>query len=270
MNPAAVDLETFIRSELGSHCDRRILNGPAIAIDARTTAVLAPILHEILSDAAAPQEQGAKSDPLAVTWSCDHQGRCVIELIDPAVCGAVRSGQGGGRRHARQRAGIEATGNGMIRCEMSEHGARVVIPARYIATRRTSRSNGKSDGTTDPLRGRSVLVVEDQLLIALDLEALLLEQGAAAVRLCGSVDDALRSIRLEQPDLAILDVNLGDTTSLPVAAELQRLGIPLIFATGYGNEVDFPSELRSIPLVAKPYCMRTIREALLSTSVVHA
>lgn len=271
MNHAAVDLESFIRSELGSQCDKRMIGGPAIAIDARATAVLAPVLNEIVSEATGSLEPRTERDALAVVWSCDHQGRCVIELTDPAKSNGVRSSHGRGRCDARQRAGLEGSEDGMIRCEMSERGARIVIPARYIASRRaTDRPNGRSGASADPLRGRSVLVVEDQLLIALDLETLLLEQGAAAVQLCGSVDDALRSIRLDRPDVAILDVNLGDTTSFPVAAELQRLGIPLIFATGYGNEVDFPSELCAIPLVAKPYCMQTIQDALLSTSVVHA
>ena len=171
----------------------------------------------------------------------------------------------------RQRMELEGSGNGMIRCEMSERGARIVIPARYVASRHSSdHSNGRAGLSSGPLHERSVLVVEDQLLIALDLETLLLEEGVSAVQLCGTVEDALRSIRLDRPDIAILDVNLGDATSFPVAAELQRLGIPFIFATGYGNEVEFPLELRSTPLVAKPYCMETIREALLATSLLHA
>lgn len=271
MNHAAIDLETFIRSELGSRCQRRIIGGPAIALDSRATTVLAPVLQEIVSETADPRKPAGEADALAVVWSCDHQGRCVIELIDSTMPGAFRSGRDREPCDARQRAGIEGSGNGMIRCEMSERGARIVIPARYVANRRASdQSNGRAGELGNPFRGRSVLVVEDQLLIALDLEALLLDQGASSVQLCGSAEEALRSIRLDRPDLAILDVNLGDTTSFPVAAELQGLGIPFIFATGYGNEVEFPSELRAVPLVAKPYCVRTILDALLSASVLHA
>jgi len=268
MISAAVDLETFIRSEIGRQgkCDLHVFGGPTVSIDARALAVLSSILGDIVASTAKIDPQAAIA--FDVVWSCDHQGQCVVELSLPSSCGA-RGLSGTGAIRSKQRLELEQSGAGMIRCEMSDSGARIIIPARYIASRRTLEDWSKGQ-SVDPLRDRSVLVVEDQLLIALDLETLLLEHGAASVRLCGTVEDALQSIRMERPDIAILDVNLGSTTSFPVAFELQRLGVPLIFATGYGNEVDVPPALRSIPLVAKPYCLETIREGLRSTFAVHA
>lgn len=268
MISAAVDLETFIRSEIGRQdkCDLHVFGGPTVSIDARALAVLSSILGDIVSSTARIYPRAAIA--FDVVWSCDRQGQCVVEFSTPSTRST------GGTAHteaigSKQRLGFEQSNAGMIHCEMSDCGARIIIPARYIASRHAMEdwSNGAA---ADPLKDRSVLVVEDQLLIALDLETLLLEHGAAAVRLCGSVEDALRSIKMERPDIAILDVNLGCSTSFPVAFELQRLGVPLIFATGYGNEVDVPPALRSIPLVAKPYCLQTIRQGLLSTSTVHA
>lgn len=265
MNPAAVDLETFVRSEIGPDLGSRcVIRGPALRIDAQATAVLAPVLHQCISDGP------GSGNGLAVVWSCDHQGRCVIELIAAAVPDDSYSSSDLGSRSARQRSRFEKFGDGLIHCEMSDRGARITIPARYVASWQNARSTNHLGSSADPLTGRSVLVVEDQLLIALDLETLLLEQGAAAVQLCGSAEDALRSISLVRPDLAILDVNLGSTTSFPVAFELQRLGVSFIFASGYGREVEWPPELASIPLVAKPYRVETIREALLTVSAVHA
>lgn len=267
MNSAATDLESFIRSEIASHGApgrRHIVGGPVVVIDQRATAVLAPVLHEIVSDIAASSEAKLAPD-VAIAWSYDDEGRCVIEFNN----GSTPTEAGPRQPISRDRiAPFGGSGQGMIRCETSARGARVIVPARYVAHRFSSRATGAAD--FDPFGGRSVLVVEDQLIIALDLEALLREQGAVAVQLCGSVDDALRSIGTERPDIAILDVNLGSTTSFPVARELQRIGVPFIFATGYGREVEFPPELRQVPLVAKPYCVTTIREALLSTTVAHA
>ena len=266
MKPAATDLESFIRSAFASHAApgrRRIVGGPAIAIDQRATAVLAPVLNEIFSDIAATSESDVAPD-VAIAWSCDPEGRCVIELNNGS--GPVRAARW--RSSSREcSSALETYGQGMIRCETSDWGARVIVPARYIADRFPTGSAGPA--REDPLDGRTVLVVEDQLIIALDLEALLREEGAEAVQLCGTVEDALRSIETKRPDVAILDVNLGTTTSFPVARELQRIGVPFIFATGYGKEVEFPAELRQVPLVAKPYCVRTIREALSSTVVAH-
>lgn len=266
MKPAATDLESFIRSAFASHasvCRRRIVGGPAVAIDHRATAVLAPVLNEIFSDIAATSESDVAPD-VAIAWSYDPQGCCIIELNKGS--GPVRSVRW--RQSSRAySSGLEAYGQSMIRCETSDWGARVIVPARYIADRFSTSSSGPAH--EDPIEGRTVLVVEDQLIIALDLEALLREEGAEAVQLCGTVDDALRSLETERPDVAVLDVNLGTTTSFPVARELQRIGVPFIFATGYGKEIEFPAEMRQVPLVAKPYCVKTIREALSSTVVAH-
>ena len=81
-------------------------------------------------------------------------------------------------------------------------------------------------------RGARVLVVEDDFLIRIDLEATLLEAGAEITGLCASVQQALEAIRLDAPDAAILDVRLGKETVGPVARELTSLGIPFVFYTG--------------------------------------
>ncbi len=273
MKSAATDLESFLQSTLGPQVRvaRCIVGGPAITLDARATAVLEPVLHEIVSDIAADGCPGWDCD-VAICWSCDDQGRCVIELDNGSGGRQSRLEGGTARRQSVSSSAFERSGDGMVRCEMSERGARIIVPARYVATRSDVASRGVPAAAVpaDPLTGRSVLVVEDQLIIALDLEMLLKEQGAVTVQLSGSVEDALRSITSERPDIAILDVNLGSATSFPVARELQRLGIPFIFATGYGNEVEFPPELRAVPLVAKPYCLNTIREALHSSCMAHA
>ncbi|MNL54790.1 hypothetical protein D3C87_1781520 [compost metagenome] len=54
------------------------------------------------------------------------------------------------------------------------------------------------------------------------------------------------------PDVAILDVNLGSGTSLPIAEELVRRGVPFVFATGYSDRSIIPANLTA-PIVRKPY-----------------
>lgn len=128
----------------------------------------------------------------------------------------------------------------------------------------TSPADSAEDasGSTVPLHGATILVVEDQLIIAMDLEMLLQQQGASKVVIAGTPGEALAQIAKGAPDIAVLDVNLGNVTSFPVAKELLRLGVPFIFATGYGKETDFPAEFQAIPLVSKPYCAKAIRDAI--------
>ena len=59
-------------------------------------------------------------------------------------------------------------------------------------------------------------------------------------------------------DLAVLDFNLGSETSLPIAEELVAQGTPVVMATGYGAELDLPAPLKAVPIVTKPYDLRTL------------
>lgn len=97
-----------------------------------------------------------------------------------------------------------------------------------------------------------MLLVEDQMLIAADVEAMLEENGILKVTASPSVADAMKRLKDFNPDVAILDVNLGTGTSLPIAEELQRRNVPFVFATGYSDRSIIPASF-SAPVVRKPY-----------------
>ena len=80
-------------------------------------------------------------------------------------------------------------------------------------------------------RRRSVLVVEDELFIAMELAECLEEAGFQVSGPVGSVRDALRVIAGQQPDAAVLDVNLGREKVIPVAERLRSLGVPFVIAS---------------------------------------
>jgi FixJ family two-component response regulator len=60
----------------------------------------------------------------------------------------------------------------------------------------------------------------------------------------------------------VLDVNLGDHTSAPVAEALRSRGVPFVFATGYGDSVMIPDSLKNVPVVRKPYGDATLAAAI--------
>lgn len=115
------------------------------------------------------------------------------------------------------------------------------------------------------LSGKRCLVLEDELLIALDLEQILEAAGAASVTCVSSADEALSALRSGVHfDIAVLDVLLrGATrTSRSVAAALHVKKIPFVFLTGMrGAELE-AREFPAAPLVEKPYQPRLLLEAL--------
>lgn len=89
-------------------------------------------------------------------------------------------------------------------------------------------------GTNSMLAGRRVLLVEDDYFIAEDLARQFKAGGAEVVGPVGSVDAALGLIdQTERLDGAVLDINLHDEMSWPVADALLRQRVPFVFATGY-------------------------------------
>jgi CheY-like chemotaxis protein len=111
-----------------------------------------------------------------------------------------------------------------------------------------------------PPLGPTVLVVEDHALIALDLETMLLDLGAAHVTISTTVEQAIQMLALQNFDAAFLDVRLGENTSLPVAVALRAKGIPFAVATGYDTAVDINADFKTVPLISKPYNKQVIAD----------
>ncbi len=100
------------------------------------------------------------------------------------------------------------------------------------------------------------------MLIALDLEQILEQGGFAVAGTAGSAAEGLRLLDQLKPDAAILDVNLGEGTSEPVADALIARGIPFMFATGYGDAGAIPERFAEVRTVRKPYSADTIIQQL--------
>jgi CheY-like chemotaxis protein len=114
----------------------------------------------------------------------------------------------------------------------------------------------------DSLKGKRVLIVEDEPLIAIVLADILVDAGCVVVGPAYDTDQALARISTEPIDAAVLDVNLGSgQTSALVADVLAERAIPFIFATGYGENA-LRTQDRDQLRVDKPYNAHTICETL--------
>ena len=108
---------------------------------------------------------------------------------------------------------------------------------------------------------RSILVVEDEPLIAMMLEDFLESLGYSVHGTADNVGDALQQVEKGGFDLAILDVNLNGQTAWPVAHKLREHNIPFVIATG-GHVEPPPPEFANVPVIEKPYTVDRVTPAL--------
>lgn len=116
--------------------------------------------------------------------------------------------------------------------------------------------------TARALAGMRVLLVEDEMLVAVMLEDILVDLGCAVIGPAGSVAKALELIEGEALDGALLDVNLNGEEVYPAAKALAARGIPFVFVTGYGDTGVDDQRYGGVPVVQKPFRPATLGRVL--------
>lgn len=111
------------------------------------------------------------------------------------------------------------------------------------------------------LTGRRVLVVEDETVVAMLLEDMLEDLGCRLAESLGSLQAALAAAETTDAEVAVLDVNVGGEAVFPVAERLAARGVPLIFATGYG-QAGLPERWRGSAVLGKPFLQEDLKQAL--------
>ena len=108
---------------------------------------------------------------------------------------------------------------------------------------------------------RSILVVEDEPLIAMMLEDFLESLGHRVHATCDSIEDSLAAVDGGGFDFAILDVSINGDSVWPVAEKLREKNIPFVIATG-GHVEPPPSEFARVPVIEKPYTIDRVTPAI--------
>ena len=120
-----------------------------------------------------------------------------------------------------------------------------------------------SDGSTGPLAGVRILLVEDETLVAMLLEDMVEDLGGKVIGSASRLGRALEFAEDDsiQIDLAVLDVNLAGEEAFPVAAALAKRQVPFAFSTGYGN-AGLPELWRGRPTLQKPFTQEQVTSVL--------
>ena len=252
------DLAALIEAEASLHrfgaTDRVIAQGPIVGLDDRTFGVFALVVHEMMTNAA---KYGALSVPegrLRIEWMLDQQGDCIIDWKEsngPPVKKPKRTGFGS--KLIRSTVDYDLGGTAVLSYQESGVTAQFGIPARHLsAAAKASSPAAATEVPADLLSDRTVLLVEDQALIAMDTEGVLRQLGAAEVHAVPSAEEALTFVASTSPHFGVLDFNLDEGTSEAVADLLTQRDIPFVFVTGYGDNVMIPARFRAVPVVRKP------------------
>jgi len=271
------DIHDLVREQLllNDEDDNRIsFSGTALALEPQSALSLSMILHELGTNA---RKYGALSVPggqLSLTWDVSAPGepgnepRMTLQWVErggPLVHSPLRHGFGstliekGLKAHGGE-ASIQYDPKGLI-CEISlplPKGTQMGFSFPVSFTGQHAASPARESFN---LGGKRILVIEDEPLVSMDIEACLSEAGSAVVGPAASVARARQLIESETFDAALVDANLGGETVEELAEALAQRNIPFLFLTGYGRD-SLPEGFRDFGIIGKPYT----REQLLAAT----
>ncbi len=259
----AVPLADLIRSQLSHFADlidtRIQLAGPALYVMPDSAQALGMALHELATNAAKYGALSNEDGRIDITWDLHQNGSSEpeftiswVEKGGPPVAEPRR--RGFGSTVTTNMVGMSTNGHvaldyapsGLSWCltcppgAVLERGSRSVEPRRPHAT------------TPNPQRSRrSVLIIEDEPLIALEMTSVLVDAGFDVIGPVGTVRHALDLLGDGRCDVVVLDVHLGDETSERVARELTDGGIKFVVVSGYSRD-QIPEVFQAAPLLVKP------------------
>ena len=245
-----------------THSSRTIsLNGPDVALRADVAPLMALMFHELVSNAVKYGALSEVGERLDITWKLEAGGieiqwhEQLSVLLDPPTR------QGFGMTLIERSVPHQCNGTCDVQFTSSGLKVRLWLPNDAIRTGKnivTSVETPPSPQTQKAFKQSSdlkILVVEDNTLLAIELETLLVTAGYNNVAIFNRADSCRNTIftePIELPDIAILDINLGVTTSFSLGEELMENGVSLIMASGYDEAIEIPKCLANVPRLRKP------------------
>lgn len=267
-------LEALIEAEAAAFAANKesaiISEGPPVLLNPQAYSTMALVVHELVTNSTKYGSLSGDGE-VHIRWNRNDDNDLVLdwqETDGPEV--AKPSRKGFGTTIVERSVPYDLGGTAEIHYDPAGVRARFRIPARHVSERRNfagpairlpAAKPQAQKVRPDLLSDRSVLLVEDSLIIALDAEDILARFGAQ-ISTASTVPAAHDCLDQSIPDFAILDINLGDSTSFGIADRLLDLGVPFFFASGYGEQAKLPVEHRARLVVQKPYTTQNIARAV--------
>jgi light-regulated signal transduction histidine kinase (bacteriophytochrome) len=261
--------------------DRFTINGPSVLLQPQAYSTMALIIHELVTNSC---KYGALCDNgrVEVTLNLLSSGGLSFKWVERGGRTVKQpSRRGFGSVIIERVVPFDLQGTASVSYLPAGLEAEFFIPERYLAAQlaEIERPAGeqalRSSGTKPaveamPLLGRHVLLLEDNLIVALEAEDLLRALGAASTTAVSTIAGAISLCDSNPFDFAVLDINLGFENSLKFADRLRSAKVPFVFASGYGdNQIAGESRISEL-IVAKPYDRDSFSSAIAITLLRHA
>ena len=258
----------------GALLDQIDVRGPDIELDPKAYTVLALVVHELATNAIKYGALAVPQGRVSVCWAKDKTGSLVINWEEASGApsrGATREGLG--LNIIRRNIPHALAGEAEVLLSRDGLSARFAIPARYLVMppllADSSKSRFPAVELRRPLEGFSLIVLGDQMLTAMDLQTGLIKFGAASVEIFGTAAKVLEAIAANPPDAAALDLDLDGETSISVADELDRLGVPFVFMASDLERRMIPARFEDVPIAIKPCSAEIIANELRDALMPH-
>lgn len=257
-----------INAFLTDYKDRVTIAGDAPMLMPAAFSTVALVVHEMVTNSAKYGALTDRTGKISIDLRIQGDGALLFtwrEIGGPPVQAPTR--QGFGTTIIEKTIPYELQGKVETRYLVTGFEADIMIPSVFISAEQEVMGEDVSPRTDDreefskKLSGH-VLVVEDNMVIALDASDILRDNGAEKVHMSSSVQDALAIIEANEISFALLDVNLGDQTSLPVAKELEDRNIPFVLATGYGDAENITASYPPAVIAKKPFTAEGLSKAI--------
>lgn len=265
-----VSLRNILKTELSPYLQddssQAILSGPLVGLRADVAPMIALVFHEVISNAAKYGSLSAQDGVVQARWKLDDSKGLAFdwrELGGPAVVEPARHGFG--RSLIERAIPYEFDGQAKLNFEPSGLHFSFILPAENLVELEDESSVILSKAHHDqskPIAGKRVLLLEDNIVLAMDMQASLQRLGASEILDASSTDDALKLVEKQEFDLAVLDMNLRGKVEFDVAVALQERKTPFVFVTGYGSQFDIPKSLEKARILTKPIDEGTLSHAL--------
>lgn len=257
-------IDTEIRAFLNGQGHRLKVSGVAPMLAPQILSTMALVVHELVTNAAKYGPLVDKSGIVSIDMRIAADGALTIawrERGGPPVQAPTR--RGFGMTIIEKTIPYELGGAVDTRYAPAGFEADIMIPARFVSLGAIQARVAKPAAAPAakhalPAPMAHVLIVEDNMIAALDAADTLKQAGAAAAHTAANVADALALIDRYPIRFALLDVNLGDETSLAVAQRLASDGIVFVLVTGYGDGAGVLDGYPPARVISKPFTEETL------------